>query len=593
AKEVRPAVTSETCKNSSNVMKTPVPYSLEPRLRRLDYIPSHTEQSQLLHVIRVESQHLELCKADLAALLKEQKLLEERIRSHETSVARARAPLSVQRQVPIEVWESIFFIYCSSIHDYSFSYPGHRLRKSLKRAPALIISQICSRWRVIAQASPRLWSSIDIDVQNVRSNIVVPLQLYLDNAKDYPLRIGLQRGAPPSDTPPLPEHGRAAWNTLAPYLSRCRELTLCAFHLDFMGSEGVSFPKLETFYERIGWGFTGREDTLWFWRAIKDAPKPATVITTQLHDMLPFSRLTSLDVKRVGLHSAQRLLAALPSYTQLEHLTIRTFKEEPSIQSSTVMMPVRAPSLRKLSLGRDQHDDDGPDQDVINILFSFLSMPNLRSLDLRCDEQWPSALPTLARLSPLLERVTISVHLSVLTEVIDPSTLSLRDLFQNLPHVTHLELYLGTEKLLCDPDTVPDGEEVARPLYGNGVLSEVLSHLIVKPDCPILLSKLEYLSLRLFPISLDSEVVDVVEDLVASRHVASNVMKDFLLFRSLEEYLVIRGVRESLKPVFLDHSLAARIKECEQKFGIRVVISGSDVPPAVDLSTVMQRLYSE
>ncbi|KAG7093285.1 hypothetical protein E1B28_006967 [Marasmius oreades] len=70
---------------------------------------------------------------------------------------------SKQRRVPVEIWEMIFSMVRLSFCEYSFN-DDYCEDSPLLGPPTTIISQVCSHWRTIATALPKLWSSINVDL---------------------------------------------------------------------------------------------------------------------------------------------------------------------------------------------------------------------------------------------------------------------------------------------------------------------------------------------------------------------------------------------------------------------------------------------
>ncbi|KAE9391549.1 hypothetical protein BT96DRAFT_979802, partial [Gymnopus androsaceus JB14] len=92
--------------------------------------------------------------------------------------------------------------------------------------PTLAVSAVCTRWRFLALASPRIWSQIRVVtvpggevMSNTQCGFRSTLQLYLDRSADSPLLIDLQTDLVedkenPSALPLLLEH-TSRWQTFS------------------------------------------------------------------------------------------------------------------------------------------------------------------------------------------------------------------------------------------------------------------------------------------------------------------------------------------------------------------------------------------
>ncbi|KAF9260565.1 hypothetical protein L218DRAFT_575060 [Marasmius fiardii PR-910] len=191
--------------------------TIEPRFSRSDYIPSESERIQLRNVLKEGEREIE-CYEGLWAILDQ---LETRKRALELTTIQCRAALSVHRRIPAEVWGMIFSTLCLELHEYSFDVDVDDV-SPLLQLPALLISQVCSRWRNIVQGLPSVWSSINADAfhWNGYRTFNDPLKVYLAHSKGYPLTL---RIAFPELLTPCVYN---VWNTLSRHIGRSRKLTM-------------------------------------------------------------------------------------------------------------------------------------------------------------------------------------------------------------------------------------------------------------------------------------------------------------------------------------------------------------------------------
>ncbi|KAG0708328.1 hypothetical protein DFH29DRAFT_822132 [Suillus ampliporus] len=102
-------------------------------------------------ILNIESM-LNSLQAEIDAIHVRMSLQQEKRRDVQTRILANRALVSPVRFLPTEILQHIF----------KFCLPDDRyIIPHIQSAP-LLLCQICHRWRVIAQATPELWSSIDV-----------------------------------------------------------------------------------------------------------------------------------------------------------------------------------------------------------------------------------------------------------------------------------------------------------------------------------------------------------------------------------------------------------------------------------------------
>ncbi|KAF9263994.1 hypothetical protein L218DRAFT_842294, partial [Marasmius fiardii PR-910] len=153
------------------------------------YIPSKQELSQLKEVLNDGEQEMKRYEEDIKPLRRILDQLERAKSDVEAANRQRRAAISAQRRVPMEVWGMIFSTLCLVLHEYLFDVCSITCRSPLLKVPAILISQVCARWNVVAKSIPSIWSSINVHIGCRTYNFVKSLKIYLSNSKDCPLKL--------------------------------------------------------------------------------------------------------------------------------------------------------------------------------------------------------------------------------------------------------------------------------------------------------------------------------------------------------------------------------------------------------------------
>ncbi|KAF9263986.1 hypothetical protein L218DRAFT_863817, partial [Marasmius fiardii PR-910] len=162
---------------------------IEPRFLSSGYVPSEEELSQLKEALNDGEQEIKRYEKDIKTLRRMLDQLERAKSDVETANRQRRAAISAQRRVPVEVWVMIFSTLCLVLHEYSFDSHSSTHDSPLLRLPAILVSQVCARWNVIAKSIPSVWSSIHVDIEAPKYHFTHPLKIYLSNSKDCPLKL--------------------------------------------------------------------------------------------------------------------------------------------------------------------------------------------------------------------------------------------------------------------------------------------------------------------------------------------------------------------------------------------------------------------
>ncbi|KAL0570007.1 hypothetical protein V5O48_011954 [Marasmius crinis-equi] len=543
--------------------------SVDGRFRSSNYLPSDTERVQLTDILQDDLKTLEMCQGEIAVLEEKLQNIKAKERALKDNTETCCSALSPQRRVPTEVWEQVFSHLCLSLYKYQFQIDcddedEFQAHKPVLETPALVLTRVCSRWRDIALALPHIWASVSVEFKKLPFWIDTPLNLHFVNAKDYPLNIRLIRN---TDLPlhPLSRRDSAAWRTLSPHISRCKNLSVELSHFDFPEIQGLSFPDLESFTEEAVQYGTANDDIPWFWGAIQNAPKLTRVSLSSLHLELPYSRLTWLEIRYLDEDDLQFLFVTLASCRHLESLELWHLEHD---TEPLALAPVEVPSLRELKIhgggirGRRRYYPHlHKTNHILSALFTSLFLPSLISLELQC-EDWPPSLPTLAQQSTSLERVKLTITESAACP--DMNTHPITTFLQYLPRLTRVELLMTSKSTYV---VQPVGGFV-RPQHSDDVLSTILSGLQIPPDNRVLLSKLESISLRLSDLTMNSQVVEKMLEVVKERYSASRPVKEFLLYYGLS----FSENRDEKEKFVLEPKIVEKIREAESGLGVKMVI---------------------
>ncbi|KAK6996913.1 hypothetical protein R3P38DRAFT_1948038 [Favolaschia claudopus] len=141
-----------------------------------NYIPTDPEISQIgTHLLPHEA---ELARLD--ALIQDLCAQRDRVKNYVDS---HKALISHPRRLPQDILEEIFLACLPTAHNAVMSLAE----------PPLLLGRICSRWRSIAFALPRLWSSLHVHVDYVQwhEERVAAIDEWLKRASPVPLSISV------------------------------------------------------------------------------------------------------------------------------------------------------------------------------------------------------------------------------------------------------------------------------------------------------------------------------------------------------------------------------------------------------------------
>ncbi|KAK7053219.1 hypothetical protein VNI00_003838 [Paramarasmius palmivorus] len=429
------------------------PPALGEQHRLADYVPSSHERIENLASIQEEEKLLENYDKEISQLREILGTLQKHRAALNQQISRRRSLISALRIIPPEILHEIFAFVCGDTA-YSLVIPNS------SPPPIFSISQVSSRWRRATLSQPKLWSSVYIDANLVRSTTRDVINTFLRNAGSHPLKLAVHA----SQFQHMSQFGEDALRMLLCHLKRCDELELKADWelLDriLLGQHlsQLSFPHLRIFIDN--YALLGERATSptyrWIFDALTRAPNLVELDTPNYHtpDALPFHRLTSLRTDELISTKALRMIGFC---TNLKRLDI--FAAEP--EDLSAFTPVNLPFLQKLSIFTSAYTFSEAGE-----LFSRLIMPQLEVLELESNadevtehDQSPPSLCSMLRLS------SSSLQVLVLNTGDAPLPRTYyTDILQLLPNLNHFKAY---NALPCTGDDMADNAN-----------SEYILHLI-------------------------------------------------------------------------------------------------------------------
>ncbi|KAL0569938.1 hypothetical protein V5O48_012022 [Marasmius crinis-equi] len=414
-------LTCQKCQQETSLYSKPV-HSIDPQLLRTDYVPSDAEASETVKYVEEEEYELARVKRVIVGLRWELDRLEKRERALVDNLARRHSINSPQRRVPAEVWRIIFGMVCStSGYSFEIDNEGNTTPRLFVILP-VTIGHVCSRWRDIVHAYPRLWSSISVNFCYLRTGSLNILNLFLKYSRHDPLTIRIKR---PFGY--LSDREKEAWRAVASHFWRAEHLVVdieCFDILSVTVDHQISFPNLVTYEGDVPeFGVT---DPSWG-EAIRDATKLKAMVTisVQRPSTLPYQQLSSLTILNVPHPSLEMLTRILSSCQNLEFLSIACVV---SGQGQAPLYPVQSmemPKLRTLIInGHGTFDEIDlqtrfmtellrMDSPMLTSFLDSLTAPSLETFELQCPDfsptaEWPPALMgMLQRSSKTLNKLSL------------------------------------------------------------------------------------------------------------------------------------------------------------------------------------------
>lgn len=381
---------------------------------------------KLASILKTVDLDLEDYDAEIQHLKNRLSLLEterERLRLYS---ARHRGLLSPVRKIPNEILYTIIDMCCDM---NSFTVEKDKTSYSHRRAPAIAVSSVCTRWRQIALALPAIWSRLSLawDVDAVDAshgeddkNDALPLIMCLERSLAYPLSVELHIDGWLLETAPCHP-------TIAKLLQQMARFRSYSFHsLDTLSSHlfrGLSshFPLLEDLCLSAD-GISDSELAFFAGKTpkLKRLSQSASVVA--LPTGFPYAQLTTMNVK--GVTGARRVQTILDkSSLNLVSLTIQDsfFPQKCQPEARTY------PRLETLDVLHSFGFKGSP-------LYSFLQCPSLKTLRFAPLEGQSEADGVWDDFNPCMEFIRRS-SFQLTTLQIDGLMISDSDLVVILTHV--------------------------------------------------------------------------------------------------------------------------------------------------------------
>ncbi|KAJ7501017.1 hypothetical protein B0H11DRAFT_2189018 [Mycena galericulata] len=296
-------------------------------------------------------------RAELADIQHQLEVLKTRERDLQDALAAVVYPVLT---LPPEITSHIF-LKCLPFHG--------RVQPSATKAP-LVLAQVCRHWRDVALATARLWSSIDLKVEDSRRNIP-------DDGKIPLLRTWLSRAnrSPISLTLRLPYNhpiSKEVLSVIPSYAGQLRRLELKASDSDYETLR-ATFSDLPVLRELA-------------MTCYGSGPGPVSI----------FCNASALRLREMSVATLVDLLTDFP---QLLHLDTG-INDHPPFDNAR-MVPVTS-NLQSLII---QSRQDAPDPPVLG----YLTLPELRRLELHHPPQLEALSSFRIRSACILEHLALQV----------------------------------------------------------------------------------------------------------------------------------------------------------------------------------------
>ncbi|KAJ8076349.1 hypothetical protein PM082_000770 [Marasmius tenuissimus] len=436
-------VTCDHCKHRFVVPNLNQIVPLPTNAVRSDYVPQDEQALQAMEQLETDKKTIRLYNAEITRLQTALGKLVEGKNKVERRMKERRAMVSAIRRLPGEILSEIF-LRCISPGEYSFSADHTGVR-----ARTLNISQVCSRWRTIINAIPKLWSSLHIDLYEIKHNISSIIDLYINRSREHPLHVYLADELDKSEgilsfdryflEIRFGKRGLEAVDCLLGAIERFEELeinmsgelidSIIGLETPGLSDVGVDFCRLKVFgTARSLFGLGGDN---FFWKSICEAQKLTHLVVRgrlnrELLQSLP--HITSVDLRGVPfLDIALNVLQYTPSLERLSAISVAHHLLPQELPPTII-----AKSLRHLSL-------DGPIVEEIAKLFSVLVLPSMTSLEIVSHSR-PDTPHSTQPILDVLQRSSCSLQ-----ELVLRLPLHLPDLLRvirSCPSLTYLEILL-------------------------------------------------------------------------------------------------------------------------------------------------------
>ena len=404
-----------------------------PFTSRLDsnYVATDSESLQIESLLKRPISRFEDISTQLEQLNEQHTRLQNEQTSLLLSVSKHRALISLVRKLPIDILQEIFIACLPTAHNSVMS----------KREPPILLTQVCSSWRIVAHATPQLWKSI---------HIVVPCKTPGFYTIEYPnFESILQQVAHRRSEAVMEWIGRSATcpldisliqrentvldgfcNKIMDYLigisERWRNISFSAPHytLQRMAELPASkVPLLQSLFLDCSVLHSTPSPTfarfdlrsIWLASGVMTAPKLREVSLTQLNEdatRLPinWSQLTNLSLEGISWGGTSPSLSVSGAYKilsscrnlvtcRLEVCIVAEFEEYTLFEKNSTLISL--PFLTKLSIREGAS---------LSVLFTLLHLPSLLTLEFHT-AIWPTQDTSTSLLSLLMRSQSMIQHL--------------------------------------------------------------------------------------------------------------------------------------------------------------------------------------
>ncbi|KAJ7596447.1 hypothetical protein C8J56DRAFT_917437 [Mycena floridula] len=475
----------ESCGHSIRSKRFKIPKVMSQL--RSGYVPADIEAKTITARISAAEHELARHEAEICRLQLLVEELEEQRDEMEESIEQAQSVLAPIRRLPVEVLTAVFeqCMEANPKDHHESDFPFLNDLTDPETLQISILSAVCSIWRQIAVATPKLWSQIGVNLGSCNEATSRILGLHLRNSRSHSLSLrihDLHQTAPERELPwpwclfprenGYERHLKEVLDMMTKNLTRITRLVVYGYrwvdpftHFRLV----ASWCYLEELELRLDPHIVCEEKVFacFFSSNLRQLTLEHVPIDSQkLTIAIGCSSLTSLTVSNRFLENILRLLPKCPV---LEKLDVSfAYMLDSDDEKEAVFDMEQTIILQHLQLFRvevpDRHDPEACDA-----LFSMLSLPALQSIELK-GLFWPSL-----EFISMLQRSQCTMQKVILDEV-DIMPWALSETFSMLPGLTHLE---WTDTLRTDYlDECIKQNTIALVLSG-GVLPS-LTHLTLK-----------------------------------------------------------------------------------------------------------------
>ena len=376
--------------------------------------PSPQDVAELQALIATNEASLDSLNEEIEACSRRLGALRTKARAHTLTIRRCQAAMTLARLIPPELLAKIF---------------EHACEMGWTRAP-IVVSQVCSTWRVAAHSHPGVWSrlTVNLDMQD----LVGWVEHWLSMARHAPLHVAIVHGVPTTSLGRIMAlllERSEQWASLALdlHLASTRQvLATCTARFTKLRSINLSLLAVDESIEAA-------EDTACFANAFQNAPvlTSVSIVGNVIPRDLP-QRLTSLRIEYSNsggfpAGTSRSVIRALQNLPELETLALRLGVVLPAVATPPDVPDINLPNLKTLvyedlltgefpilnhlaapSLTK-LYAHVQPDPDVygapIHLIRFLEDSPNVETLELDGVDIWPAQWHSTLSLLPNLREL--------------------------------------------------------------------------------------------------------------------------------------------------------------------------------------------